>query len=140
MVIVMYTNVFKYPNGLLFFSKIIALLYAFKHTCCIHIIVNSNNRIHEEEIQIQLMMMIGFLEWVVILFSPFRCFIIPFLCSQHAIKFFDFSFSLCISVTRALVNIIFKHVQFLFRYWKCLLAWFERVMFWCDSISKIIYA
>lgn len=102
--------------GFFFFSKIIALLYAFNHTCCIHIIVNSNNRIHEEEIQIQLMMMMGSLEWVVILFSPFRCFIIPFLCSQHAIKFFDFSFSLCISVTRALVNNIFKHVQFLFRY------------------------
>lgn len=102
--------------GFFFLFQNNCTLYELNHTCCIHIIENSNNRIHEEEIQIQLMMMMGSLEWVVILFSPFRCFIIPFLCSQHAIKFFDFSFSLCISVTRALVNIIFKHVQFLFRY------------------------
>lgn len=92
------------------FFKIIALyIYSIIH---VHDVFTShqycNNEIHEEWIQIQLM--IRSLEWVVILFSPFRCFIIPFLCSQHAIKFFDFSFSLCISVTNS-----FKHVQCIFK-------------------------
>lgn len=88
------SNIMLSSNGqYCYFFKIIALyIYSI-----IHVHVVNNNEIHEEWIQIQLM--IRSLEWVVILFSPFRCFIIPFLCSQHAIKFFDFSFSLCISVT-----------------------------------------